>query len=31
MAALLLAAAFFFDCMKISSAKDVSSALNRQS
>ena len=26
MAALLLAAAFFFDCMKISSAKDVSSA-----
>ena len=30
-AALLLAAAFFFDCMKMSSAKDVSSTLNRRS
>ena len=28
---LLWAAAFFFNCMKMSSAKDVSSALNRRS
>ena len=26
-----LADAFFFDCMKMSSAKDISSALNRRS
>ena len=31
MAALLLAAAFFFHCMKMSTAKDVSSTLNRRS
>ena len=30
MAALLLAAAFFSHCMKMSSVKDVSSALNRR-
>ena len=29
--ALLLATAFFVDCLKISSAKDVSTARNRQS
>ena len=31
MAALLLSAGFFFVCMKMSNAKDISSALNRRS